>query len=162
MHTIGFSLACHVGKTYCKKVMEHFVHCIIGFTSRCATRRVPVPSFLSVSYSLSNFLSQSVSVFPTLSAHCCSLLLSIFATVLLFFSLSLSGAVMSIHSKAQRFEVLPNGTLVIQNVQLQDRGTYICSAQSFLGRDRWGYWLPLWMLMNNIPFSYDKHKAQHF
>uniref|UniRef100_A0A4W6F248 Ig-like domain-containing protein n=1 Tax=Lates calcarifer TaxID=8187 RepID=A0A4W6F248_LATCA len=40
---------------------------------------------------------------------------------------------MSIHSKAQRFEVLPNGTLVIQNVQLQDRGTYICSAQSFLG-----------------------------
>ncbi|GLD59929.1 immunoglobulin superfamily member 10-like protein [Lates japonicus] len=47
-----------------------------------------------------------------------------------------TGAVMSIHSKAQRFEVLPNGTLVIQNVQLQDRGTYICSAQSFLGRDR--------------------------
>ncbi|XP_074551267.1 matrix-remodeling-associated protein 5-like [Halichoeres trimaculatus] len=47
-----------------------------------------------------------------------------------------TGAVMSIHSRAQRFEVLPNGTLVIQNVQLQDRGTYICNAQSFLGRDR--------------------------
>ncbi|XP_070832865.1 matrix-remodeling-associated protein 5-like [Chaetodon trifascialis] len=47
-----------------------------------------------------------------------------------------TGAVMSIHSRAQRFEVLPNGTLVIQNVQLQDRGTYICSAHSFLGRDR--------------------------
>lgn len=43
---------------------------------------------------------------------------------------------MSILSKAERFEVLPNGTLVIQNIQLQDRGTYICSAQSFLGRDR--------------------------
>lgn len=52
-----------------------------------------------------------------------------------------SGVVMSIHSKAQRFEVLPNGTLVIQNVQLQDRGTYICSAQSFMGRDRWDDWL---------------------
>uniref|UniRef100_A0A8C6Q8I5 Ig-like domain-containing protein n=1 Tax=Nothobranchius furzeri TaxID=105023 RepID=A0A8C6Q8I5_NOTFU len=38
-----------------------------------------------------------------------------------------TGAVMSIHSRAQRFEVLPNGTLVIQNVQLQDRGTYVCS-----------------------------------
>ncbi|KAJ4933278.1 hypothetical protein JOQ06_030111 [Pogonophryne albipinna] len=47
-----------------------------------------------------------------------------------------AGAVMSILSKAERFEVLPNGTLVIQNIQLQDRGTYICSAQSFLGRDR--------------------------
>uniref|UniRef100_I3J8M9 Ig-like domain-containing protein n=1 Tax=Oreochromis niloticus TaxID=8128 RepID=I3J8M9_ORENI len=34
--------------------------------------------------------------------------------------------VMSVHSRAQRFEVLSNGTLVIQNVQLQDRGTYIC------------------------------------
>ncbi|KAK5623994.1 hypothetical protein CRENBAI_021884 [Crenichthys baileyi] len=47
-----------------------------------------------------------------------------------------TGAVMSIHSRAQRFEVLPNGTLVIQNVQVQDRGAYICSASSFLGRDR--------------------------
>ncbi|XP_010790195.1 matrix-remodeling-associated protein 5-like [Notothenia coriiceps] len=47
-----------------------------------------------------------------------------------------TGAVMSILSRAERFEVLPNGTLVIQNIQLQDRGTYICSAQSFLGRDR--------------------------
>ncbi|KAK5861258.1 hypothetical protein PBY51_022668 [Eleginops maclovinus] len=47
-----------------------------------------------------------------------------------------TGALMSIHSRAERFVVLPNGTLVIQNVQLQDRGTYICSAQSVLGRDR--------------------------
>lgn len=43
---------------------------------------------------------------------------------------------MSVHSRAQRFEVLSNGTLVIDDVQLQDRGTYICSAHSFLGRDR--------------------------
>ncbi|XP_068186094.1 matrix-remodeling-associated protein 5-like [Antennarius striatus] len=55
-----------------------------------------------------------------------------------------TGAVMSIHSRAQRFEVLPNGTLVIQKVQLQDRGTYICSAQSFLGRDRILTTLEVW------------------
>ncbi|KAM7407597.1 hypothetical protein PAMA_003358 [Pampus argenteus] len=55
-----------------------------------------------------------------------------------------TGAVISIHSKAQRFEVLPNGTLVIQNVQLQDRGTYICSAHSFLGRDRLLTTLEVW------------------
>ncbi|XP_072253295.1 matrix-remodeling-associated protein 5-like [Leuresthes tenuis] len=55
-----------------------------------------------------------------------------------------TGTVMSIHSRAQRFEVLPNGTLVIQNVQLQDRGTYICSANSFLGRDRLLTTLEVW------------------
>ncbi|XP_078117819.1 matrix-remodeling-associated protein 5-like isoform X2 [Sander vitreus] len=55
-----------------------------------------------------------------------------------------TGAVMSIQSRAQRFEVLPNGTLVIQNVQLQDRGTYICSAHSFLGRDRLLTTLEVW------------------
>ncbi|XP_061579678.1 immunoglobulin superfamily member 10-like [Cololabis saira] len=55
-----------------------------------------------------------------------------------------TGAVMSIHSRVQRFEVLPNGTLVIQNVQLQDRGTYICSANSFLGRDRLLTSLEVW------------------
>ncbi|XP_029386528.1 matrix-remodeling-associated protein 5-like [Echeneis naucrates] len=55
-----------------------------------------------------------------------------------------TGVVMSIHSKVQRFEVLPNGTLVIQNIQLQDRGTYICSAHSFLGRDRLLTTLEVW------------------
>ncbi|XP_041858722.1 immunoglobulin superfamily member 10-like [Melanotaenia boesemani] len=54
-----------------------------------------------------------------------------------------TGAVMSIHS-SQRFKVLPNGTLVIQNVQLQDRGTYICIANSFLGRDRLVTTLEVW------------------
>ncbi|XP_061698583.1 matrix-remodeling-associated protein 5-like [Syngnathoides biaculeatus] len=51
---------------------------------------------------------------------------------------------MSIHSRAHRFEVLPNGTLVIQNVQLQDRGTYICSAHSSFGRDRLLTTLDVW------------------
>ncbi|XP_054888121.1 immunoglobulin superfamily member 10-like [Poeciliopsis prolifica] len=55
-----------------------------------------------------------------------------------------TGAVMSIHSRAQRFEVLPNGTLVIQKVQVQDRGTYICSASSLLGRDRLLTTLEVW------------------
>ncbi|XP_077436108.1 matrix-remodeling-associated protein 5-like [Vanacampus margaritifer] len=55
-----------------------------------------------------------------------------------------TGAVMSVHSRAQRFEVLANGTLVIQNVQLQDRGTYICSAHNFLGRDRLLTTLEVW------------------
>ncbi|XP_051937381.1 matrix-remodeling-associated protein 5-like [Hippocampus zosterae] len=55
-----------------------------------------------------------------------------------------TGAVMSVHSRTQRFEVLSNGTLVILNVQLQDRGTYICSAHSFLGRDRLLTTLEVW------------------
>ncbi|XP_061925182.1 matrix-remodeling-associated protein 5-like [Entelurus aequoreus] len=55
-----------------------------------------------------------------------------------------TGAVMSVHSRSQRFEVLPNGSLVIQSVQLQDRGTYICSAHNFLGRDRLLTTLEVW------------------
>ncbi|XP_034042171.1 matrix-remodeling-associated protein 5-like [Thalassophryne amazonica] len=55
-----------------------------------------------------------------------------------------TGTVISAHSRTQRFEVLPNGTLVIQSVQLQDRGTYICSANSFLGRDRMLTTLEVW------------------
>ncbi|XP_029937158.1 matrix-remodeling-associated protein 5-like [Myripristis murdjan] len=55
-----------------------------------------------------------------------------------------TGAVMSVNSRSQRFEVLPNGTFVIQNVQLQDRGTYICSAHSYLGRDRMLTTLEVW------------------
>ncbi|XP_037345553.2 matrix-remodeling-associated protein 5-like [Pungitius pungitius] len=55
-----------------------------------------------------------------------------------------AGAVIPIHSSTQRFEVLPNGTLVIQNVQLQDRGTYICSAHSVIGRDRSLTTLEVW------------------
>ncbi|CAL8240908.1 unnamed protein product [Merluccius merluccius] len=55
-----------------------------------------------------------------------------------------TGVVMSAHARAERFEVLPNGTFVIHNVQLQDRGTYICSAQSLLGRDRMLTTLEVW------------------
>ncbi|XP_072301099.1 matrix-remodeling-associated protein 5-like [Eucyclogobius newberryi] len=55
-----------------------------------------------------------------------------------------TGVVMSVSSRAQRFEVLPNGTLVIQSVELQDRGTYICSAQNYMGRDRLLTTLDVW------------------
>ncbi|RVE64401.1 hypothetical protein OJAV_G00125630 [Oryzias javanicus] len=55
-----------------------------------------------------------------------------------------TGTTMSIHSRGQHFEVLPNGTLVIKNVQPQDRGTYICSANNFLGRDRLLTTLEVW------------------
>ncbi|KAG7254710.1 hypothetical protein CRUP_000047, partial [Coryphaenoides rupestris] len=59
-------------------------------------------------------------------------------------SARLDWVVMSAHSRAQRFEVLPNGTFVIRDVQQQDRGTYICTAQSFLGRDRMLTTLEVW------------------
>ncbi|XP_066456008.1 matrix-remodeling-associated protein 5 [Eleutherodactylus coqui] len=47
-----------------------------------------------------------------------------------------TGAIMSSKSKVQRFEVLHNGTLHIQNLQLQDRGQYMCTAQNKHGIDK--------------------------
>ncbi|XP_045887669.1 matrix-remodeling-associated protein 5 [Micropterus dolomieu] len=35
-----------------------------------------------------------------------------------------------------RFEVFKNGTFVIKNIQLQDRGQYLCAAQNRFGSDR--------------------------
>ena len=35
-----------------------------------------------------------------------------------------------------RFEVFRNGTFVIRNVQLQDRGQYLCTARNSFGSDR--------------------------
>ncbi|MGH0174698.1 UNVERIFIED_CONTAM: hypothetical protein FKN15_068984 [Acipenser sinensis] len=45
-------------------------------------------------------------------------------------------AVIAINRKIQRFEVLKNGTFVIQNAQLQDRGQYLCTAQNQYGVDK--------------------------
>ncbi|KAG1929316.1 matrix-remodeling-associated protein 5 [Pimephales promelas] len=48
-----------------------------------------------------------------------------------------TGATIQTNTKlGQRFEVLSNGTFVIKNVQLQDRGQYLCTAQNKFGSDR--------------------------
>ncbi|XP_049340302.1 matrix-remodeling-associated protein 5 [Astyanax mexicanus] len=48
-----------------------------------------------------------------------------------------TGATIQANTKhGQRFEVLLNGTFVIKNVQLQDRGQYLCTAQNKFGSDR--------------------------
>ncbi|NXY03117.1 MXRA5 protein, partial [Pteruthius melanotis] len=47
-----------------------------------------------------------------------------------------TGAVMTTNSKLQRFEVWKNGTLLIRNAQLQDRGQYLCTAQNLHGIDK--------------------------
>lgn len=40
------------------------------------------------------------------------------------------------HKRDNRYEVLPNGTLFIQNVRIQDRGQYLCVATNQHGSDR--------------------------
>ncbi|NXY23196.1 MXRA5 protein, partial [Atrichornis clamosus] len=47
-----------------------------------------------------------------------------------------TGALMTTNSKLQRFEVWKNGTLLIRNAQLQDRGQYLCTAQNMHGIDK--------------------------
>ncbi|XP_016396944.1 matrix-remodeling-associated protein 5-like [Sinocyclocheilus rhinocerous] len=48
-----------------------------------------------------------------------------------------TGATIQTNTKlVRRFEVLSNGTFVIKNVQLQDRGQYLCTAQNKFGSDR--------------------------
>lgn len=54
----------------------------------------------------------------------------------LWFGLS-SGATIPANTKhGTRFEVFKNGTFVIKNIQLQDRGQYLCTAQNRFGSDR--------------------------
>uniref|UniRef100_A0A8C6RZD4 Immunoglobulin superfamily member 10 n=1 Tax=Nannospalax galili TaxID=1026970 RepID=A0A8C6RZD4_NANGA len=47
-----------------------------------------------------------------------------------------SGLELSQRTQQSRFHVLPNGTLSIQKVGVQDRGQYLCSASNPLGTDR--------------------------
>lgn len=50
---------------------------------------------------------------------------------------SFSGATIPANTKlGSRFEVFKNGTFLIKNIQLQDRGQYLCTAQNRLGSDR--------------------------
>ncbi|NXK86083.1 MXRA5 protein, partial [Formicarius rufipectus] len=47
-----------------------------------------------------------------------------------------TGALMTANTRLQRFEVWKNGTLLIRNAQLQDRGQYLCTAQNLHGIDK--------------------------
>ncbi|XP_008006911.3 immunoglobulin superfamily member 10 isoform X1 [Chlorocebus sabaeus] len=47
----------------------------------------------------------------------------------------LSGLDLSKRKQNSRVEVLPNGTLSIQRVEIQDRGQYLCSASNLFGTD---------------------------
>ncbi|XP_010950284.2 immunoglobulin superfamily member 10 isoform X1 [Camelus bactrianus] len=47
-----------------------------------------------------------------------------------------SGLDLSKRKQNSRFQVLPNGTLSIQRVDIQDRGQYLCSASNPFGTDR--------------------------
>ncbi|KAF1384356.1 hypothetical protein PFLUV_G00117470 [Perca fluviatilis] len=48
-----------------------------------------------------------------------------------------TGATIPANTKhGPRFEVLKNGSFVIKNIQLQDRGQYLCTAQNSFGSDR--------------------------
>ncbi|NXM66351.1 MXRA5 protein, partial [Serilophus lunatus] len=47
-----------------------------------------------------------------------------------------TGAIMTANTRLQRFEVWKNGTLLIRNAQLQDRGQYLCTAQNVHGIDK--------------------------
>ncbi|XP_062982401.1 matrix-remodeling-associated protein 5 [Elgaria multicarinata webbii] len=47
-----------------------------------------------------------------------------------------TGALVTANTRIQRFEVLKNGTFIIRNVQLQDRGQYLCTAQNLHGVDK--------------------------
>lgn len=58
----------------------------------------------------------------------------IFTEVLIF--PSVPGAIMSVNTRIQRFEVQSNGTFVIHSVQLQDRGQYLCTTQNPYGTDK--------------------------
>lgn len=54
-----------------------------------------------------------------------------------FHSVSFSGATIPANTKhGPRFEVFRNGTFVIKNIQLQDRGQYLCTVQNRFGSDR--------------------------
>nr|XP_006112308.1 matrix-remodeling-associated protein 5 isoform X1 [Pelodiscus sinensis] len=47
-----------------------------------------------------------------------------------------TGVLMTANTRIQRFEVLKNGTFIIRNVQFQDRGQYLCTAQNLYGVDK--------------------------
>ncbi|XP_029567578.1 matrix-remodeling-associated protein 5 isoform X2 [Salmo trutta] len=72
-----------------------------------------------------------------------------------------TGAVISLDTKAERFQVLPNGTFLIRSVQVQDRGTYICSAQNSVGLDRAMVNLEVWSRPPRIQLPTHREATVH-
>eukprot|EP00063_Salmo_salar_P054530 XP_014029365.1 PREDICTED: matrix-remodeling-associated protein 5-like isoform X1 [Salmo salar] len=72
-----------------------------------------------------------------------------------------TGAVISLDTKAERFQVLPNGTFLIRSVQVQDRGTYICSAQNSVGLDRAMVTLEVWSRPPRIQLPTHREATVH-
>ncbi|CAB1328751.1 unnamed protein product [Coregonus sp. 'balchen'] len=58
-------------------------------------------------------------------------------------------------------KVLPNGTFFIQSVQVQDRGTYICSAQNSVGLDRAMVTLEVWSRPPRIQLPTHREATVH-
>ncbi len=54
----------------------------------------------------------------------------------LILSFSLGATIPANTKHGPRFEVFINGTFMIKNIQLQDRGHYLCTAQNRFGSDR--------------------------
>uniref|UniRef100_A0A4W5JSX8 Ig-like domain-containing protein n=1 Tax=Hucho hucho TaxID=62062 RepID=A0A4W5JSX8_9TELE len=75
--------------------------------------------------------------------------------------LSGPGAVISLDTKAERFQVLPNGTFLIRSVQVQDQGTYICSAQNSVGLDRAMVTLEVWSRPPRIQLPTHREATVH-
>nr|XP_014349675.1 PREDICTED: matrix-remodeling-associated protein 5 [Latimeria chalumnae] len=73
-------------------------------------------------------------------------------------SQKLQGATIPANSKhGQRFEVHQNGTFVIRNVRLQDRGQYLCMAQNPHGSDR----RVVTLIVLSLPPKIQPPKFQH-
>lgn len=63
--------------------------------------------------------------------------MDVLLSVSIVLSFMSSGATISSNTRhGPRFEVFKNGTFLIRNIQLQDRGQYLCMAQNRLGSDQ--------------------------
>lgn len=56
--------------------------------------------------------------------------------LLLFFNSIFPGGTITIAGRVGKFEVLNNGTLLIQNANIKDRGQYLCLAENNHGSDK--------------------------
>lgn len=59
-----------------------------------------------------------------------------FICLVLYSSVFILGTTLTIKGKVGKFEVFRNGTLLIQNTNLKDRGQYLCLAENAYGSDK--------------------------